>query len=223
MGRTTAAYHGRGAMKTRVLIVGDDRLASVGLAALLSEQDSVEVVGQVTGDVVYSAATGSLDPRVLLWETGIDPLGSLETIADASDADVSIVAMVSEDASPQQMWNAGIQGLLPRDSAPATIAAALVAAGAGLTIAVASTPGEGAPFSAANEANHTDPAQLLTTREREVLTLVAEGLPNKSIAARLEISEHTVKFHVNAILGKLGAQSRTEAVVLATRSGLLQL
>ena len=51
-----------GAMRARVLIVGDDRLASVGLATLLSEQDSVEVVGQVTGDVAYSAATGSLDP-----------------------------------------------------------------------------------------------------------------------------------------------------------------
>ena len=73
-------------MRTRVLIVGDDRLSSVGLAALLSEQDSVEVVGQVTGDVAYSAATGSLDPQVLLWETGIDPLGSLETIADVCES-----------------------------------------------------------------------------------------------------------------------------------------
>jgi DNA-binding NarL/FixJ family response regulator len=210
-------------MRTRVLIVGDDRLASVGLATLLSEQDSVEVVGQVTGDVAYSAATGSLDPQVLLWEMGVDPLGSLETIADASDADVPIVALVSEDASPQQMWNAGIRGLLPRDSAPEAIAAALVAAGAGLTIAVGTTPRGGGPFDAADEANHTNPARSLTAREREVLGLMAEGLPNKSIAARLEISEHTVKFHVNAILGKLGAQSRTEAVVLATRSGLLQL
>ena len=57
----------------------------------------------------------------------------------------------------------------------------------------------------------------------EVLQLLAEGLPNKSIAQRLGISEHTVKFHVNAILGKLGAQSRTEAVILATRLGLVLL
>jgi DNA-binding NarL/FixJ family response regulator len=63
----------------------------------------------------------------------------------------------------------------------------------------------------------------LTPRELEVLRLMAEGLPNKGIAQRLEISEHTVKFHVNAILGKLGVESRTEAVVRATRLGLILL
>ena len=63
----------------------------------------------------------------------------------------------------------------------------------------------------------------MTRRELEVLQLVAEGLPNKSIADRLDISEHTVKFHVNAIMGKLGAQSRTEAVTRATRMGLILL
>ncbi len=56
-----------------------------------------------------------------------------------------------------------------------------------------------------------------------MLDLVAEGLPNKAIASRLDISEHTVKFHINSILNKLGAQSRTEAVTLATRSGLITL
>ena len=66
-------------------------------------------------------------------------------------------------------------------------------------------------------------AEALTPREQEVIHLLAEGLPNKTIADRLHISEHTVKFHVNAILSKLGAQSRTEAVVRATRLGLLLL
>ncbi len=64
---------------------------------------------------------------------------------------------------------------------------------------------------------------MLTPRELEVLGLIGDGLPNKTIAGRLDISEHTVKFHVNAILGKLGAQSRTEAVTLATRMGLITL
>ncbi len=67
------------------------------------------------------------------------------------------------------------------------------------------------------------PAEELTPREIEVLQLVAEGLPNKQIALRLGISEHTVKFHVDAILGKLGAHSRTEAVTRAARLGLLVL
>ena len=63
----------------------------------------------------------------------------------------------------------------------------------------------------------------LTARERDVLALVADGRSNREIASALSISEHTVKFHVNAILSKLGAQSRTEAVVRATRLGLLLL
>ena len=67
------------------------------------------------------------------------------------------------------------------------------------------------------------PAEALTPRETEVLHLLAEGLANKAIARRLDISEHTVKFHVNAILGKLDAQSRTGAVVRAMRLGWLPL
>ena len=66
-------------------------------------------------------------------------------------------------------------------------------------------------------------AEPLTPRELEVLKRMAEGLSNKQIARELAISEHTIKFHVNAILGKLGAQSRTEAVVRATRAGLILL
>jgi DNA-binding NarL/FixJ family response regulator len=67
------------------------------------------------------------------------------------------------------------------------------------------------------------PGEALTPRELDVLQLLAEGLPNKTIADRLTISEHTVKFHVNALMGKLGAQSRTEAVVRAIRLGWLTI
>jgi DNA-binding CsgD family transcriptional regulator len=63
----------------------------------------------------------------------------------------------------------------------------------------------------------------LTVREREVLQLIAQGLPNKSIAVELQISEHTVKFHVGSILGKLGASSRAEALARAARAGLISL
>jgi two-component system, NarL family, nitrate/nitrite response regulator NarL len=66
-------------------------------------------------------------------------------------------------------------------------------------------------------------AEPLTRRELEVLQLLSQGLPNKRIAQRLGISEHTVKFHVNALLGKLGVQSRSEAIVHAVRLGLVVL
>lgn len=78
-------------------------------------------------------------------------------------------------------------------------------------------------FSASLPTLATLPLETITPREREVLQLLAEGLPNKAIAQRLGISEHTVKYHVNALLGKLDAQSRTEAVVRATRLGLILL
>jgi len=71
--------------------------------------------------------------------------------------------------------------------------------------------------------NPRSEADVEPLREREVLQLLAEGLPNKIIAARLKITDHTVKFHVNAIMTKLGVQSRTEAVVRATRLGLILL
>lgn len=74
-----------------------------------------------------------------------------------------------------------------------------------------------------SEAGQAALAEGLTPREMEVLRLVADGLPNKEIARRLGVSEHTVKFHLNALMGKLGAQSRTEAVVTATRQGLIML
>ena len=79
------------------------------------------------------------------------------------------------------------------------------------------------PAPAVTGQNRAQPAEDLTPRELDVLRLVAEGLPNKEIAHRLDISEHTVKFHVNALLRKLGAHSRTEAVTAATRSGLILL
>lgn len=110
------------------------------------------------------------------------------------------------------------------------MAAAVVAVAQGLVVmdpAVARSlmvapGGVGAPgaVGAAARAAATSP---LTEREQDVLQLVASGLPNKGIALRLGISEHTVKFHVGSILGKLGAASRTEAVTLAVRTGLLPL
>ena len=67
------------------------------------------------------------------------------------------------------------------------------------------------------------PVEGLTPREHEVLTLLADGLPNREIAARLGVSEHTVKFHLGAIFGKLGASTRTEAVQKGLRSGVIDI
>ena len=106
----------------------------------------------------------------------------------------------------------------PATSTRPALAAAVRAAAAGLIVLDPMYAGESGIHT------HGRPSaegEMLTAREREVLQLVAAGLPNKAIARELGISEHTAKFHVGSLLGKLGAASRTEAVTLATRRGIL--
>jgi two-component system, NarL family, nitrate/nitrite response regulator NarL len=107
---------------------------------------------------------------------------------------------------------------LPSDVDAAALAAAVHAAAVGLIVLDPTVAGATGIHA---HARTSDNAETLTTRERQVLLLVAEGLPNKAIARELGISEHTAKFHVGSLLGKLGAASRTEAVTVATRRGIL--
>ena len=201
-----------------MLVVADDPLARAGLATLLAGQPGCSVVGQAAGDVDL-AAVKVYRPDVLVWDLGWgDITQSLERLAGLHD--VPVVGLVPDEAHAADAWAAGARGLLRREADAESLAAALRSVALGLAsldpaLATALIPSQDqAPAPLAEE---------LTPRELEVLRLVAQGLPNKAIAQRLEISEHTVKFHVNAILGKLGVQSRTEAVVHATRLGLILL
>jgi DNA-binding NarL/FixJ family response regulator len=117
-------------------------------------------------------------------------------------------------------------GALPRDASPEEIIAAVTAVASGLTaldrrMAAATLAAVERPRAASAITSVSE--EPLTAREREVLQLLAQGIPNKQIAQRLHISEHTVKFHVSAIMTKLNAASRTEAVTTAARRGLLLL
>jgi DNA-binding NarL/FixJ family response regulator len=115
---------------------------------------------------------------------------------------------------------AGAKGALPRHPDPAPLTAAVSAVSVGLVVIDPVFPTTVQPV----RSGPPDlPAEEMTPREIEVLQLLAEGLSNKQIAQQLGISEHTVKFHVDAILGKLGAHSRTEAVTRAARLGLIVL
>ena len=141
-------------------------------------------------------------------------------MSEAADIAGPIVALLPDATYAAEAWAAGPKGLLSRDSGAANLNAALTAVAQGLVVIDAELSAALLP------SGDTPPAVSvgeLTPREREVLQLLAEGLPNKVLAARLKISEHTVKFHVNSIMGKLGAQSRTEAVTRATRAGLIFL
>jgi DNA-binding NarL/FixJ family response regulator len=202
----------------RVLIVADDPLVRGGLAALLAGRTEFIVAGQMAGTADLQPGIAAYSPDVVVWDIGWS--APLERLADLRDAGVSVVALLSDEAHATDVWIAGARGLLLRSTAADTLAAALTAVARGLVVL---DPALGGVMLAARERVSTPPGESLTSRELEVLQYLAEGLPNKAIALKLGISEHTIKFHVNAILGKLGAQSRTEAVVRASRLGLIIL
>ena len=204
----------------RVLIIADDPLARAGLAALLSDQPGCTVVGQVASDSDLPTDLEAFRPDVLLWDLGWDTTGTLENLADLPEGSPPLVALLPDETHTIETWTAGALGLLLRNADAPSLVAALVAVASGIA---AVDPQLVAAMVSARGMRQPPTPGVLTPREMEVLHLVAEGLPNKSIALRLGISDHTVKFHVNSIFGKLGAQSRTEAVIQATRLGLIHL
>ena len=204
----------------RVLVVADDALARAGLAMLLSSQAGCTVVGQVGGDADLMQAVQVYHPDVAIWDLGMAPAVSLERLDGFRDAGVSVVALVPDETAASDAWSAGARGVLLRNAQAGPLVSALKVVAEGLAVF---GPELASSLLPAHTRPHESPAEELTPRELQVLQLLAEGQPNKEIARRLGISEHTVKFHVNAILGKLNVQSRTEAVVRATRLGLVLL
>jgi DNA-binding NarL/FixJ family response regulator len=125
----------------------------------------------------------------------------------------------AEAASVQRAIQAGIRGILPAGMEAEQLSSALEAVGHGLVVL---HPTEVA-VTRASTTGFAEAVEVLTARERDVLQMLSQGLANKEIASRLGISEHTAKFHVASILGKLGAATRTEAVSIALRRGLILL
>ena len=120
--------------------------------------------------------------------------------------------------STSDLLRQGVRAVLPNDASPAQIIAAVFAAAAGLAV----VPAEDAHAFVPDARDGVD-AEPLTPRETQVLEMLAEGLSNKEIAGRLGISDHTAKFHVNSILSKLHAGTRTEAVMRGIRRGLIMV
>jgi DNA-binding NarL/FixJ family response regulator len=134
------------------------------------------------------------------------------------------VVLLGGDASanPSRHLRAGVRAILPREASASELAAGIEAVAAGLVVLHPSgVPGAVAPRSNMRRARDETRTEALTRRELEVLGMMAEGLGNRAIARQLGISTHTVKFHVAAILHKLHARSRTEAVTAGMRLGLL--
>jgi len=189
-----------------VLVAAASFVVRAGLKALVEQMPGCAVAGSVRS-ADLAGHTLELHPDVVLWHLGPDE-DAATTLHHMPDRPVLLLTQ----QPAQELIRAGARGVLPPDATEIQIAAALQATAADLIVL---TPDTALP-------THQT-ASGLTARETEVLRLVAEGLANKEIAYRLGISEHTVKFHVSALLGKLGAGSRAEAIGIGIRQGAIML
>lgn len=203
----------------RVMVLADDPLARAGLAALLGDIPAGRIVTQAAGNLLTSAASGEMESMVdlIVWDVGWESAEQNED--EPLDLTIPILALVPDEQAAGAAWRMGCRAILTREFDEGRLAAAMAAAVQGLVIVSPSLLDSLVRARVSNDPISID----LTPREAEVLALLAEGLTNRAIAQRLTISDHTVKFHVNAILTKLDAQSRTDAVVRATRLGVLAL
>jgi NarL family two-component system response regulator YdfI len=210
----------------RVFIVAASPLIRGGLQSMLAES-RFDIVGSAADLDYISGQLVDAEPNVVLIEAAADAQEELlNALEDAEVAQEYAVVVLSEQ--PKVDWlskalRAGVRAVLPRDATPEQLRAALEAAAAGLLVVHPSEVSAVLPAPAALSVPLPDLPEPLTPREREVLQMISAGLGNKEIAGRLSISEHTIKFHVASILGKLGASTRTEAVSIGIRHGLVLL
>jgi two-component system, NarL family, response regulator YdfI len=210
---------------TRVFIVAAPLRSRRELTALLDDAPDVEVVGTASSFAGAEEDWEELD--VLLIRDSSESTDELfDSLEDSGLLSQPPVVLLLEQATQNKVNRAiqlGIRGVLPADVAAVQLISAVVAVAKGLVVL---QPGELALAAASTRTRNGGAAELfepLTPREKEVLQMLASGLGNKQIAAYLKISEHTAKFHVASILSKLGASSRTEAVSMGLRRGLILL
>ena len=208
----------------RVLVWAKSAITRAGLEAIVRADPRFAIAENVgrTADLL-SAMRESAPDVVLLdtFDTSIARgLAGVSTLAAAP----ALVALVDSmrRADILRALQSGARAVLWRESHPREITAALQAAHDGLTVFSPEILEVLLPASAEpSDPDDLPPGEPLTAREIDVLSLLAEGAGNKEIAARLHISEHTVKFHVSSILAKLGAATRTEAVTRGYKEGLI--
>ncbi|MGB7494533.1 MAG: response regulator transcription factor [Candidatus Acidiferrum sp.] len=206
----------------RVVLIAAPGPARERLEELLDSPDTA-VVGRADDLEALDHELAAV-AEVLLVDATTAPLDDLlESLQQARLLRITKVLLLIDQASPawvNRAIRAGVRSVLPQQIDSEQFGAALEAVARGL---VAIHPAEMQPLRSASSSadDFVATVEPLTSREREVLQMLSEGLGNKDIAARLKISEHTVKFHVASILGKLGASTRTEAVSIALRQGLI--
>jgi DNA-binding NarL/FixJ family response regulator len=207
----------------RVMVVDDHQLVAEGIAGLLEDEDDLTVVGRAASIAEAVLVAESSKPQVVLMDfrlpdgDGVEGGKAVRTVAP--DAALVMLTASVEHVAVSGALGAGFSGFVGKHADPDELLAAVRAAAAGeahfsaetLAVLVRARPAEPAPN------------QTLSDRELEVLRLVAAGSGTGEIASALNLSQHTVRNHVRNVLAKLDAHSKLEAVVIATRLGLIDL
>jgi len=211
-----------------ILVVDDHAVVREGLRAFLGLQDGFEIVGEAADGEDAIDQAERLDPDVILMDLVMprrDGVSAMQELRErggrGSRSRVIVLTSFLEDDRLLPALEAGAAGYLLKNSQPAELARAVRAAHAGEAVI---DPTVAARL--VHALSHRPPAAAgaldqLTTREREVLALIAQGRSNKRIALELGISEKTVKAHVGHVLAKLDVTDRTQAAVLAVQAGLV--
>jgi DNA-binding NarL/FixJ family response regulator len=202
----------------RVLLAEDHPVVRVGLERMLGNEEGIEVVGAAQNGSEAVELTGRLRPDVVLMDLSMPVLDGIEAtrrIVAAHDGEVRVVVLTSFSDRQQIMaaLDAGASGYLLKDAEPQELLAGVRAAARG-DAPLAPRAAREVLTARAEERPEVD----LSPRERDVLALVAEGMPNKRIAQRLAISESTVKAHLTSIFQRIGVTDRTQAALWAQRN-----
>ncbi len=200
----------------RIAILAAGLAVRVGLRALLEDQVDFDVIADAASLDSLEVSLEAVDLLLVSGSVGLQ---------DKTKQDIGLVGMVGSEQEASQITNSGAPawGVLPHDCSTEELAIAIRAVSQGLIIGA---PGLLEFTKPARERNKNPEGELvedLTPREMEVLQLLAQGFANKQIAYELEISEHTVKFHISSIYTKLGVTNRTEAVRTGFQYGLIIL
>jgi DNA-binding NarL/FixJ family response regulator len=210
-------------MTLRIVVADDHGIVREGLGALLSAHDGYELAGTAATGAEAVRAAVTLHPDVVVMDIQMPDLTGIEATRQitraAPDVAVLILTMFDDDESVFAAMRAGARGYVLKGAAPDNVIRAIAAVAAGEAIF---GPGVARRALAYLSGPRTDQAAFpeLTPREREVLDLIAAGLGNATIAARLGLAQATVGNHITNIFGKLQVASRAEAIIRARSAGL---
>jgi NarL family two-component system response regulator YdfI len=212
--------------RTRTLVIAGSQDRRARLERWLRGTTSIEVVGVLPGAAGANAYVEHWRPEAVIIDLEPNPgnAESLLAVISTNFPKLAVIVLAENLEAAPRMLRSGVSSILERDSSREQIAAAIQAAVEELIVLQPEIMNSLLGKSTGRDAAVTELLlEELTRREVEVLGMVAAGLANREIASRLGVSEHTIKFHISSILGKLGASSRTEAVTCGIKRGLILL